>query len=1032
MAQVDIIIKGSESGVNSTLKSVSQGLKDVDDAARSTSEKLSNLGSHSSSAKSGLDEVGNASDGLLGKLKSASGAVLEMGLNLAKLGAGAAVDFVKSSMTAYNDFEAKLKEVEAVSDHWSKSEGDRLKALAIQLGKDLPISATDAADSFVELAKAGFETTDITEAMGKSLAQLATAGGLEMPKATAIMGGALRGFGLEAKDSQMAVDVLAAAANASSIDITDMGETLKYVGPVAHAAGMNLQDVSVMTGIMGNSMIKGSMAGTSLRSIITRLIDPPKDAAAALEKMGFSIKNADGSIKPLGQTVAELREKFSHLNDAQQVEFATAIAGKPAMAGLLSLIKASPEDFNKMTDAIYNSDGAAQKMSDTMMNSGKGSIEQLSGSIETLQIAFADKFKDAIGTVIKILTDLVNAAIPVAETIGVMLGEGIDLAVKGFGLLVDFVKDAVAEFNKLSGGAASVGNSFLNVLNPAISAAQNVFNEVVKVVGEVASLIVSTISSNWSSISQVMSDVWNTVLAEISAVLTTIYEVISGVLGGVSLFLQQHGTEVQAFFTQAWSGIASIIETILGGIRDFIIPVIQFIGDFIQQHQQQIADIIAIGWQIISTIVLTAIQLIQGIITTIFTAIHDFLNQHGEEIKTIAKAAWDFISSSISTIIAGIRDIVTNVSNAIKQFWSDHGEQIKTIAKSAWDFINSSITTIINTIRDTITNISNGIKQFWNDHGEQIKTIAKGAWDFISTTITGIINTIKGIITDVANAIKQLWQEHGDQIKQIAQTAWDAIKSAVSAAVDFLKSTIGAAVEFIANQWKEHGDQILNTAKTAWNNIQDIIKSVIDQIKDTIGTFIDLITGKWDNLGNDLKKVWDDVWNGIVGGIGKFTGDILSSVGNLITDIVGKFTNQDWVSIGKNIIQGLIDGVGSMGGALIGACQRIIGNALDAIKGALGIRSPSKVMEEEVGYQIAAGAAQGVIKGGGLLQDAATGMAAGAISGATGVVNNSSAANSYDQRQITQYYSVNAEYQYQPRDNVVQDLKMLQMLNSKT
>ena len=158
--------------------------------------------------------------------------------------------------------------------------------------------------------------------------------------------------------------------------------TFKYAGAVAGALGYSLEDVSIATGLMANAGIKADQAGTSLRAIMTRLIDPPKDAATALDALGISAVNADGSVKPFRQTIMELREKFKGLSQSEKAQMASSIAGTEAMSGFLAVVNASDSDFDTLANAIDNADGASKKMADTMNDNAKGSAIQLESAIE--------------------------------------------------------------------------------------------------------------------------------------------------------------------------------------------------------------------------------------------------------------------------------------------------------------------------------------------------------------------------------------------------------------------------------------------------------------------------------------------------------------------------------------------------------------------------------------------------------------------------------------------------------------------------
>ena len=233
------------------------------------------------------------------------------------------------------------------------------------MGAKTKFSASDSADAFKYMAMAGWDASQMMDGIA-GIMDLAAASGEDLATTSDIVTDALTAFGLQASDSAHFADVLAQASSKSNTNVGLMGETFKYVAPVAGALGYSVEDTAVAIGLMANSGIKGSQAGTALRSTITRLAKPVGESKDAVEELGISITNADGTMKSLSQTMVELREKFAGLTEEQKAQYAAMLAGQEGMSGLLAIVNASDEDFQKLTDEINNSNGAAQDMADIM------------------------------------------------------------------------------------------------------------------------------------------------------------------------------------------------------------------------------------------------------------------------------------------------------------------------------------------------------------------------------------------------------------------------------------------------------------------------------------------------------------------------------------------------------------------------------------------------------------------------------------------------------------------------------------------
>lgn len=303
----------------------------------------------------------------------------------------ASVAAAKKTIDVGKSFEAGMSEVQAISGASGK-DLEKLSAKAKQMGATTKFSATESATALKYMAMAGWKTNQMVSGLS-GVMNIAAASGEDLGTVSDIVTDSMTAFGLKAKDSGHFADVLAKASSSSNTNVAMMGETFKYVAPLAGSMKYSIEDTATAIGLMANAGIKGSQAGTELRSILTRLVKPPKDAAAALSALGISTTKADGSMKPMRQTMAELREKFSGLTDSQKSQYAAAIAGQEAMSGLLAIVNASDSDFNKLQKAIDNSSGAAKKQADIMNNNLQGALYDLGSAAEAVGIGIYEDIK---------------------------------------------------------------------------------------------------------------------------------------------------------------------------------------------------------------------------------------------------------------------------------------------------------------------------------------------------------------------------------------------------------------------------------------------------------------------------------------------------------------------------------------------------------------------------------------------------------------------------------------------------------------
>ena len=332
--------------------------------------------------------------GLSGLASKAGGAVsgiaggMMMGTGMQMAGAAGIGFGVYDTVKTYMDFEAEMKRVQAISGA-SQGDFESLTAKAKEMGATTQFSATESAQALEYMAMAGWKTDEMLSGIS-GIMSLAAASGEDLGSVSDIVTDALTAFGLKASDSAHFADVLAQAASNANTNVGMMGYTFKYVAPIAGALKYSVEDVGVSIGLIANAGIKAEQAGTSLRAIMTRLVAPPKKAAKAMAALGLSVKNADGSMKPWNETMLELRAKFAGLTDAEKTQMAASIAGQEAMSGFLAMVNASDADFEKLTAAIGNADGAADHMAKTVNDNLKGDLKALSSTWEAFQLEFME------------------------------------------------------------------------------------------------------------------------------------------------------------------------------------------------------------------------------------------------------------------------------------------------------------------------------------------------------------------------------------------------------------------------------------------------------------------------------------------------------------------------------------------------------------------------------------------------------------------------------------------------------------------
>ena len=309
-------------------------------------------------------------------------------------------DAFSECVSVAGDFEASMSSVEAISGA-NEQEIAALTEQAQELGATTAYTAQQVSEGMSYMAMAGWDTTDMLAGMDSVLA-LAAASGEDLSTVSDIVTDALTAFGLTAKDAGRFADVLAAASSNANTNVGMMGETFKYAAPVAGALGYSVEDVAVAVGLMANSGIKASQAGTTLRNVFNGILGGVDLTSEAFGELNVSFVNTDGTMMDLASSMDTLRGYFDQMTEAERVQNAINIAGQRGYSGLLAILRSSSKDYEKLTKAINNSSGAAQRMANIKLDNMNGQLTIAKSAWEGLEIAVGEQFTPALAKVYKL------------------------------------------------------------------------------------------------------------------------------------------------------------------------------------------------------------------------------------------------------------------------------------------------------------------------------------------------------------------------------------------------------------------------------------------------------------------------------------------------------------------------------------------------------------------------------------------------------------------------------------------------------
>ena len=558
----------------------------------------SNFTSGFKSALSDLRTFQDSSSTTKDKLASLSSAMGQTGKSMTKFvtlplaGVGAAM--VKTTA----DFEAGMSQVQAISG----ATGEDLKALsdkAKEMGAVTKFSASESAEALKYMAMAGWDTQKMLDGL-PGVMNLAAASGEDLGTVSDIVTDALTALGMKAEEAGHFADVLAQASSKSNTNVSLMGETFKYVAPLAGSLGYSCEDVATAIGLMANAGIKGSQAGTALRSVLTRMAKPTKESANAMQALGLEITNADGSMKPLNDVMVQLRQGFSGLTEEQKASYAAMLGGQEAMSGLLAIVNASDEDFNKLVEQINNADGAAEQMANTMQDNLSGQLTILKSTIEGISISFGEIMLPVVKAVVSGLqsfatwlnntSETTKRVIAVIATVVATLGPALLIGSK---LILGITK--LMPLISGLGSALTFLTSPIGIVIAAVAALALAWatdfggmrektKEIMGSIKDIITSIVEAIKYAWDNNIGGMRTIVETVFAAIELVFETALNVISGIF---DMFAGLFTGDWKRF----WNGLKTVLKSILDAIKKIIKGFFNWIGEGIKSAIEKLKSL---------------------------------------------------------------------------------------------------------------------------------------------------------------------------------------------------------------------------------------------------------------------------------------------------------------------------------------------------------------------------------------------------------------------------------------------------------
>lgn len=871
-----------------------------------------------------------------GALETLGGKMTSAGTKITALEAaagGAAVALGTQAVKAGASFEAEMSKVSAISG----STGNDLKALtdkAKEMGKKTKFSATESAEAFEYMAMAGWKTDDMLNGI-EGIMNLAAASGEDLATTSDIVTDALTAFGLSASDSAEFSDVLAAASSNANTNVSMMGDTFKYVAPVAGALGYSVQDTAIAVGLMANSGIKASQAGTSLRAILSRLAKPTEQVQTAMNELGISLTDSNGNMKSMRQVMEDMRNGFSGLTKDQQANYAATIGGQEAMSGLLAIVNASEEDFNKLTTAIDGSEGTCKNMANTMQKNLSGQFTILKSQIEGINIQIFEKMEPALLQVVQAANGMISAFNAAKDAGGV--GKGIEAAIKAldgmvsagaisdvFSTIADklqlvydklkSLKDSGVPIEKIAAAAAALGPTLV-VAGKASTVLGGGFQSVSGIIGSLSGVFggakseISGLAGWFGKFSGLLKNAKGSLLAaggafqtlfgkmkligggifgKIGTGLSALASKFSGITGPIKNVAALLGGKVSAVFGKV-SGVFSKIGGVFGAVGEKLAPLISGFQDFA----------VKIG----------------GALSSVLQVAGSF----GGQFTSILMKAFGFGA------IGGL--ILVGLGLIQKNFGDKIGEILTMVQEKALQIITDFCTGITEKIPELISQGAALVGNLLDTLTALAPSIISGGANILVSLAAGFAEELPALLEKAGGLIISIVQALTEKLPVVLNTGMQIISSLVQGISGFLPELIPAAVEMILTLADSLVDQLPDLIDSGIQLLEAVVEGILTALPKITEKAPEIIMKLADTLiekGPELILTAAELMIKLAEGLIQAIPTLVAKIPEIVQHIKDKFLETDWSELGRQMMNLLVDGLKAVANLAIGGINLLI------------------------------------------------------------------------------------------------------------
>ena len=929
-----------------------QRLNDAESAANSLDETVETLGASEKEADKQTGAFGETLKSALvagaGAACDALGSLVSMTGKAISAVAGAAVDFAKDSVEVGKGFDAAVSQIGATLGytaselHDSTSEAAQnvqmLRDKAQEMGAATSFSATQAAEGLNILAMSGYSAEQSCEMIGDVL-NLAAAGGLSLADAASYTSGAVKGFADASKDAQYYTDLMAKGATLANTDVKALGEALSGGSATAASYGQTADGLTLSLLRMAEQGVTGSDAANALSRAMADIYTPTDGAKKAMEALGVSAYTVSGEARDFNTVADELNKKLATMSDEEANAYKNALFSSRGLQAFNKMTVTSTEKVNEWAAALSDATGSAAAQAETMLDNLQGDLTIFGSAMEGAQLVISDALSPTLREFVQIGTDGISeltAAFKEGGLTGALDAIG-EIAEKAIDKVNDILPEILSTAAEIVSALSAQLPAALGTILPTITdGLMQMLGGITAMLPDMLSVLSSVLTGIMDSLADMIPDVIHALFWAISSLAPELAQAVTGLIGELAKTLLDVSPMILATIMNIAESVVDSLGTILPDLIEVLLENAGLLIEVLFEHGSDIIDAVS---RLISAIASRLPSIISNLNGYLYEAISTVIYGIKSAVPAILRAVTDVIKaviSSVPALLESLPELIDLLLDVIMELLPEIIDGLTNLVDAIVNALTALMPQIIECGLHLLTAIVGALPEIIRTVCDALPALINGITDALLKLVPQIIQCGITLLTSLVSALP-------DIIRQIVSVLPQIIAGIVNALLDMLPMLIDCGVKLLVALVENLPQIITEIVKALPDIIDGIISALLDALPQLIECGITLFVALVENLP------------AIIAGVIEAVPKIISAIVSAIEDRISAIAD-----VGSRLIEGLWNGIKDMGAWIHDKIAGFFDGVVDGIKDFFGIQSPSRLMRDVIGKNLALGIADGI------------------------------------------------------------------------